>query len=180
MGKRLADEARRGRIPFLGIRPMNNEARRPFTPKPSGRQVFWLCPALARSASRTRGTGMFRWPVRLGPPPWPNPKPLAAAPRTIIRQALRFAAAIRPARCINSAAELHRSGRTLFSGAIFYAELPFRPILHPFSIFSSGYPSIFMAPLVLWLACRVHLKLWRESASATIPDARSGRRERAA
>ena len=49
LGKRLAGEARRRSIPLVGLRLRSNDARRLFPQKPSGRQAFWLGPALARS-----------------------------------------------------------------------------------------------------------------------------------
>ena len=55
---------RRGRIPFMGLRPRSNEGIRLFARKPSGRQVFWLWAALARSSQPAEG---MRWgPLRLG------------------------------------------------------------------------------------------------------------------
>ena len=47
---------RRGRIPFMGLRPRSNEASRLFARKPSGRRVFCLWAALARSSARRVGT----------------------------------------------------------------------------------------------------------------------------
>ena len=60
MSKEPDDEARRGRIPIMGLRPRSNEASRLFARKPSGRQVFWLCAALARSLQPTMGMLLSR------------------------------------------------------------------------------------------------------------------------
>ena len=84
MSKELDSEARRGRIPFMGLRPRSNEARRLFARKPfrrrplgyggqAGRRVFCLWAALARSSQPT--TGMLL-PRRLAHSQNPSPQHL--------------------------------------------------------------------------------------------------------
>ena len=70
-GKRPDGEARRGRIPFMGLRLRSNEARRSFARKPSGRRVFCPWPALARSSQPA--AGMLR-PRRLVHSQNPSPQ----------------------------------------------------------------------------------------------------------
>src|SRR2546428_3788662 len=64
-----------------GIREQG-EARRPFPRKPSGRRVFWLWLALARSLQPAAGR------CARPRPSWPQPKSLAPAPLVVSKQAL--------------------------------------------------------------------------------------------
>ena len=74
MSKRLYGEARRRRIPLVGLRLRSNEARRPFPHQPFGRQVFWVWAALAQSSQPALGMLLLR---RLAPTQNPKPQHLS-------------------------------------------------------------------------------------------------------